>query len=429
MGQQLALFTGEISSHEPSDRSSTFVDNMRLPVHRWFRYSAGFSAGWVKEVVAEFRGHGAVILFDPFAGSGTTLLAGQECGVQSFGVEAHPFVARVARAKLHWPEEPERFGHFANAILKCARQEGGRAEGYPILIHKCFPDDILIELDALKRAWLRVNDGSPYSELSWLALTGVLRACSPVGTAQMELIQPKKHKQNFSQPFAAFQAQVGMMVKDMRLFQHSVTVTDATIYEEDARECRAIEDHSVDLVITSPPYANNFDYADATRLEMTFWDEVHGWGDLQDKVRRHLVRSCSQHMSPQRENLDELLSEEPELQIHDELRKVCARLERERLLHGGKKNYHLMVAAYFSDMARVWRALRRICAPGSRVCFVIGDSAPYGVYMPIHQWLGELAVAAGFEGFAFEKTRDRNVKWKNRKHRVPLCEGRLWVEG
>jgi hypothetical protein len=24
--------------------SSTFVDNMRLPVHRWFRYSAGFSA-------------------------------------------------------------------------------------------------------------------------------------------------------------------------------------------------------------------------------------------------------------------------------------------------------------------------------------------------------------------------------------------------
>jgi hypothetical protein len=25
--------------------------------------------------------------------------------------------------------------------------------------------------------------------------------------------------------------------------------------------------------------------------------------------------------------------------------------------------------------------------------------------------------------------RDRNVKWENRKHRVPLVEGRLWVEG
>ena len=42
---------------------------------------------------------------------------------------------------------------------------------------------------------------------------------------------------------------------------------------------------------------------------------------------------------------------------------------------------------------------------------------------------GRVAVAAGFTSFAFEKTRDRNLKWKNRKHRVPLHEGRLWVQG
>jgi hypothetical protein len=44
-------------------------------------------------------------------------------------------------------------------------------------------------------------------------------------------------------------------------------------------------------------------------------------------------------------------------------------------------------------------------------------------------WLGELAVAAGFKSYSFEKIRDRNIKWKNRKHRVPLKEGRLWIEG
>ncbi len=26
--------------------TSNFLNNMRLPVHRWFRYSAGFSAEW-----------------------------------------------------------------------------------------------------------------------------------------------------------------------------------------------------------------------------------------------------------------------------------------------------------------------------------------------------------------------------------------------
>jgi hypothetical protein len=80
-------------------------------------------------------------------------------------------------------------------------------------------------------------------------------------------------------------------------------------------------------------------------------------------------------------------------------------------------------------MARVWQALRRACARPCRVCFVIGDSAPYGVPVPVYDWMGKLALAAGFDCWSFDKTRDRNIKWKNRKHRVPLSEGRLWVEG
>ncbi len=88
-----------------------------------------------------------------------------------------------------------------------------------------------------------------------------------------------------------------------------------------------------------------------------------------------------------------------------------------------------MIAAYFQDMANVWKALRRIARRDSLVCLVIGDSAPYAVHVPVDRWLGELALAVGFRSFFFEKTRDRNVKWKNRKHRVPLHEGRLWVKG
>ena len=32
--------------------TSNFLNNMRLPVHRWFRYRAGFSAEWVKSLLA-----------------------------------------------------------------------------------------------------------------------------------------------------------------------------------------------------------------------------------------------------------------------------------------------------------------------------------------------------------------------------------------
>ncbi|RFQ07677.1 DNA modification methylase, partial [Pseudomonas sp. ATCC 13867] len=32
-----------VKKNTRSARSGTFTDNMKLPVHRWFRYSAGFS--------------------------------------------------------------------------------------------------------------------------------------------------------------------------------------------------------------------------------------------------------------------------------------------------------------------------------------------------------------------------------------------------
>ena len=195
------------------------------------------------------------------------------------------------------------------------------------------------------------------------------------------------------------------------------------------RPAEGVPDAFASLVVTSPPYANNYDYADATRLEMSFLREIDGWGDLQGAVRHRLVRSCSQHVPESAVDLEGVLTAAELTPVREEITKVCRQLARVREQKGGRKTYHLMVACYFLDMAQVWKALRRVCLRPSRVCFVIGDSAPYGIYVSVIEWMGALARAAGFEAFTFEKTRDRNVKWKNRKHRVPLCEGRLWVEG
>jgi hypothetical protein len=51
------------------------------------------------------------------------------------------------------------------------------------------------------------------------------------------------------------------------------------------------------------------------------------------------------------------------------------------------------------------------------------------VYLAVDKWLGELALSAGFKSYSFEKIRYQNIKWKNRKHRVALHEGKLWIEG
>lgn len=407
-------------------QSSTFVDNMRLPVHRWFRYSAGFSAEWVKSVLGQRSGQELRVL-DPFVGSGTTCLACDELGVPSYGLEAHPFVNRVARAKLSYTADPERFLAKTQCAFRFASQ--ARAENaYPELVQKCFGIETLDFLDRFRRGVMREDDGTPESELLWMALVAALRIVSRAGTAPWQYVLPGRRKSLPPAPEMALRKTAQMIAEDIRFFARRAKPL-ARVNLDDARQCASVPQNWVNLVITSPPYANNYDYADATRLEMSFMGEVDGWGDLQTKVRQYLVRACSQHVPPNAIDLEKILASPELLPIQDEITPVCRQLSKTRLERGGKKTYNNMIACYFLDLAQVWRALRRSCASPSEVCFVIGDSAPYGIYVPVVEWLAKLALAAGFETWTFEKLRDRNVKWKNRKHRVPLCEGRLWVRG
>ncbi len=418
---------------EPRGRdkfSSTFADNLSLPIHRWFRYSAGFSADWVQQTIRRELANGRTRVLDPFAGSGTVPLEAEFCHAEAIGLEAHPFVARIAKAKLAWRTNPQAFFEFARSILAAARKRRNNHEPPPgKLQQQCFPDSSFAQLRALRMELERQDQTTPQFSLTWLALASILRSCSPVGTAQWTYVLPRKSKARSLEPFEAFEAMIRNMRGDMASMQENLPDCQSTIVQADARSCESVATGWADLVLTSPPYANNYDYADATRLEMTFFGEIERWGCLQDAVRQHLVRSCTQHVSASRLRAASLLEDPLLAPIHGELTPVVNKLATEKEHHGGKKAYDAMVTAYFHDLSLVWTALRRVTKTGGLACFVIGDSAPYGVYVPVDRWLGELALAAGFKSFRFEKTRNRNVKWKNRKHRVPLHEGRLWVQG
>jgi hypothetical protein len=399
--------------------TTTFADNRALPVHRWFRFPAGYSGAWAGAYLTALERPAArSTVLDPFAGCGTTLVAAQEAGWPSLGIEAHPFMARVARAKLGWVGPADALREQGSAVVGAARPIR-RAEE-PSLLTRCFEPGTLAELRGLQVAIAERGD-----ELLWLALVAILRACSHAGTAPWQYVLPARRKGRVASPSVAFLAQVSAMAEDMAARQRgSLPPPAAEVVDGDARTCDGVPDGCVDAVVTSPPYANNFDYADAARLEMSFLGGVDGWGDL-SALRRSLTRSCSQQVG----GLDAgALLEDPSLApIRAEVVAVHDALRAERDRRAGRKSYHLMVPAYFVDMAATWRALRRVCRPGATVCLVIGDSAPYGVHVPVERWLGELAVAAGFSSWSFEKVRDRNVKWRNRKHRVPLHEGRLTV--
>jgi hypothetical protein len=201
------------------------------------------------------------------------------------------------------------FKSAALHLLDVARKKMVSKMEFPKLIESCFPPEILTKLEALRLTWLEIDQKPEIKDFTWFIITAILRVSSPVGTAQWQYIQPNKTKSKVVDPFVAYENKVLEMYLDMVKMQKDFTqAIPALIYNEDSRNIKSIPDGWGDLVITSPPYANNYDYADATRLEMSFWGDISGWKDLQENVRGGLIRACTQHVSNLKSEIDGILS-------------------------------------------------------------------------------------------------------------------------
>ena len=60
-------------------------DNMKSPIHNWYRFTAGFSYKFVDYVLNDLPKE--TVIYEPFAGCGTTLVSSQKRGLFSVGNE------------------------------------------------------------------------------------------------------------------------------------------------------------------------------------------------------------------------------------------------------------------------------------------------------------------------------------------------------
>jgi len=78
----------------------SFQANKKIPIYNWFSYKEGFSSDMVKLFIKEYPKKKGVVVFDPFAGSCTTLLSAKELGYDSVGIEIMPIGNFVLTSKL-----------------------------------------------------------------------------------------------------------------------------------------------------------------------------------------------------------------------------------------------------------------------------------------------------------------------------------------
>jgi hypothetical protein len=111
-------------------------------------------------------------------------------------------------------------------------------------------------------------------------------------------------------------------------------------------------------------------------------------------------------------------------QISDSVERLVGELSTERERRGRGKEYDRVVAPYFLGLARVLSAMYEYLRPGASCAWIVGDSAPYGIYIDTPALLGCLADELGYEVIDDVVLRDRGQRWRQNgsRHQVALSE-------
>lgn len=445
---QLSLFADKTSPAIKNDVESwgTFKDSLRAPVHRWFTYPAGFSYKAATHSFERFKIAKGMVVYDPFMGSGTTNVTAKSMGIDSIGTEAHPFVYEIAKAKMEW-EVDEReikiFIHYLNANFGSRyRALTGEANfslsnHFPELVLRCYKKETLNKLLTLQKMYDDYDFQQRESMFIFVVLTALLRAISSAATG-WPYIAPKKEKTTSEDKDALleFNALAMSMLDDLaNIKRHAdrkyIKSKHRLIFASSTDVSAHLANESVDHVFTSPPYLNNFDYSDRTRLELYFWGLAKNWKEITEKVRSKLMTSATTQIS--RSDPKYLLDEEIKAnspEIAQFIQEAANELSELRKGKGGKKSYDLMVIGYFNDIYKVIKEVYRVLKPDSKALFVLGDSAPYGVHIPTDRLIGEIGCSIGFKSYSLEVLRKRGDKWKAnpQRHGVPLQESIVILE-
>ncbi|HET9895296.1 MAG TPA: hypothetical protein VFQ44_10215 [Streptosporangiaceae bacterium] len=178
-----------------------------------------------------------------------------------------------------------------------------------------------------------------------------------------------------------------------------------------------------DGCVSSPPYLNNFDYADATRLELYFWGDITSWAEMCRDVRSEMIVATTQQsrVSMTQEALESLARYG---KTGGEIARLTRRLAAERKNRKRGKEYDQVVPSYFLGISQTLGNLAGALAPGAPAVWLIGDSAPYGVYIDTPAIIAKLAAEQGFTVEEDMLLRHRGNRWANNstRHKMKLSE-------
>src|SRR3989338_8059116 len=236
----------------------TFVPNKFEPLHNWYYYKEGFSAGLADFFISKFGIEKENLVLDPFCGVGTTLLACKQAGLRAVGFDVSPlavFVSQVKTANYNLESLEEAIRH----ALKWKFERPRNLPSSPWL-KRAFSKYALEDIFFYKEKITHIEN---LVERNFLAL-GLMDSALKCSYITKDGAVVKIHKGAVAHVGKIFKYKIRRMLRDLREANMENFGTRAEV--GDARSLE-LENESVDFAITSPPYLNKIEYTNIYKTE------------------------------------------------------------------------------------------------------------------------------------------------------------------
>jgi hypothetical protein len=311
-------------------------------IHTLHRFAGNFIPQIPSHLIQILSSPGDLVL-DPFVGSGTTVIEALRLNRNALGNDSTRACVFIAEAKIRALKSPLRAevrqqftSELAWPSLCQSTQVGVQGEGSSPELRKWYSPSTLAQLRYLWNMIERVE--ADQRHLLALIFSDVLFSCASTGNALTSGGKQRRHHWGWiadnvapAQPSnhdaATIFVERLLATETIRATALSADVCGKVI-RGDARRLDLPSD-SVDLIVTSPPYAGMIDYALAHRL-LYLW---MNWDMSEDKSAE-----------------------------------IGARFKRKR---------RGLLNEYLSDMEICWQEMVRVLKPGHACAIILGESRKY----------------------------------------------------
>ncbi|MCC2548534.1 site-specific DNA-methyltransferase [Hymenobacter sp. BT175] len=342
-----------------------FRESMLSPRHRWFPYKEGFSPSFVQSFLKDHAPRAVQNVLDPFGGVGTTLIESSRLGLNAFGFEVSPMSHFIASTKAAGFDALDLVS--LDAIVEDFQQSelqlvAPSPENDTVISY--FEPAYLSALLRLKAFYIALENPK-VSALFKLAFLNCLERYSTHRKAGNGV----KRKTKFAyagSPESPIEQIRNTVLNDLRVFRKDLAQEPAVKpFQLTLGSCL---DESLypdgiqfDAVLTSPPYANCFDYSKIYMVELWLGDF------FLDKSSQKEFRAQSLRSHVHARWADRHTTYGSEL-INNQ---VFEFLSTQKLW---SNQIPSMLAGYFADMGYLLHLLSSRCSPGAPIGLVVGNS-------------------------------------------------------